>query len=96
MKRLVKRVPDPHTEKGNQDLSRVTLVHSESRHLYAKMGLYISNYVSTLQLKRVHHQFVHSSTDKLFKLLSRATPDDAIPETSRISDNISSQRDICQ
>ena len=50
-------------------------------HVYADMGFTNKMYFTSTQLKHLHRQFCHPSSDKLYKLLKRARPEDTSPET---------------
>lgn len=94
--RLVKRVVDPQKPNGYLDQWHVPLARAKSRHLFAQMDCDTPVFITRVQLSRLHRQFSHPSADKLFKLLSRARPEDATAETKRILEEISKHCDVCQ
>lgn len=93
---LVNRVQDPENNTEYIYLWHVPLMRSNSGHLYAAMECSTPIYISKLQLIRLHRQFSHPSSEKLFNLLSRARPSDATPETRRVLEEISKSCDTCQ
>lgn len=88
MNKLIKRIPDDSSESGYKDIWNVPLYKASSGHLYAKMECAIPIHITKMQLARLHRQFSHPSTDKLFNLIRKARPEDATPETRRLLDEI--------
>lgn len=60
------------------------------------MGFDHSSHFTRAQLTKMHRQFFHPSSEKLFKLLKRAQPGDATPETLKTLDDINKRCGPCQ
>ena len=65
-------------------------------HVYVAMSIATPLFYSTEQLRKLHRQFAHPSTDKLYKLLRRARPEDTSPETFATLQELARRCDTCQ
>lgn len=71
-------------------------MHRLNSHLYVKMEKPFTVNVSRPQLQKLHRNFFHPSTEKLFNLIGRAMPDEATTDTLHILENISALCDPFQ
>ncbi len=96
--RLIKRIPifKENGEIEYLDIWSIPLTRAKSSHLYEKMDLDVPVFFTRDQLSKLHRQFHHPSSEKLFKLLSRSRPDEATPETLEILKDINKRCDPCQ
>lgn len=58
-------------------------------HLYAEMSLLVRTLFSKAQLLKLHRHFFHPSSEKLYRLLRKASPEDTTPETRQSLEEIS-------
>ena len=65
-------------------------------HLYAQMSLPVLTFFSKAQLQKLHRHFFHPSSEKLYKLLKKARPEDTTPQTQDILEEITTRWDPCQ
>lgn len=78
------------------DQWRLKLLRATSQHLYAPLEMpNVSNF-TRMQLLKLHRQFFHPSTDKLFNLIQKARPEHATKETRKSLEDITARCDPCQ
>ena len=65
-------------------------------HIYAPFGFSTRTFFTRPELVKLHRQFAHPSTHKLYNLLKRARPEEATPETFRILEDLAKRCDPCQ
>ena len=71
-------------------------VYRKHGHLYLTLGPIKSILCNPSQLVRLHKHFLHLSTDKLYNLLRKATPDFLTGQTKSLPDEISKTCNACQ
>lgn len=91
--RLIKR-----TVKNGKpiDLWNIKLTLAKSEHLFAPLQMPKVTNFTRVQLGKLHRQFFHPSTDKLFNLITKARPEHATPETRKALEDITARCDPCQ
>lgn len=72
------------------------LFRSKSGHVYVEMDCSTSMMFTRSQLNKLHKQFIHPFTVKLFNFPRKARPDVTFPETLAISQDLSNRYDSCQ
>ena len=71
-------------------------IYRKHGHLYLTWGPVKSILFNRSQLVRLHKHFLHPSTDKLYNLLRKATPDLLTGETRSLLDEVSKTCHACQ
>ena len=68
------------------------------RHSYVPMEFRQTNctHMSVAELEKVHRQLYHPTSEKLFNLLKKARPEEAIPETKCNLEELTNQCGPCQ
>lgn len=95
--RLIKRMPIKRADETiYMDLWYTPMQRSHSKHLYVPLRFPTSSYFTKAQLSKLHRQFFHPSSSKLFNLIKRVSPNDATPETRAILEDLTKRRDPCQ